>query len=89
MKNAKEEEFGSKLQLIDPPGVTSPAFPTDWAVNKKGVKTRVFTVNFEPGAYEEEYPLLLSLPKPIELKFIRFGVQTYTPDFADKVLGMP
>jgi hypothetical protein len=39
--------------------------------------------------YEEEYPVILKLAKPIELKYIRFGVQSYTADFSDKVLGVP
>jgi hypothetical protein len=39
--------------------------------------------------FEEEYPLLIKLDAPVELKHIRMGFQSYVADFTDKVFGVP
>jgi len=37
----KEEEFASKLQLLNQPGQSFTNIPPDWAANKKGARNRI------------------------------------------------
>ncbi|CAD8207678.1 unnamed protein product [Paramecium octaurelia] len=86
----QEEEFANKLAMIDPQKSQGQSQPQvkDWQVNKKGVKAKVHVLTLK-DELSEDYILEFQLEKPIELKQIKIGFQAYTPEYNDRILGVP
>eukprot|EP01016_Furgasonia_blochmanni_P026639 TRINITY_DN28259_c0_g1_i1.p1 TRINITY_DN28259_c0_g1~~TRINITY_DN28259_c0_g1_i1.p1 ORF type:complete len:334 (-),score=80.63 TRINITY_DN28259_c0_g1_i1:34-978(-) len=84
----KEQEFATKLTLINLPGQGFAPPNKDWSIYKKGSKSRILFFQMN-NATHNEYSLLLQMEKPVEIRSIKIGFITVWTDFADKVLGVP
>ncbi|CAD8118277.1 unnamed protein product [Paramecium sonneborni] len=86
----QEEEFANKLLMVE--SQKQPGQPQqqvkDWQVNKKGVKAKVHVLTLK-DELSEDYILEFQLEKSIELKQIKIGFQAYTPEYNDRILGIP
>jgi len=87
-EDPKEEEIANKLTIINLPGQSWAGITPDWSINKKGVRARIMYFQMN-GNFHNEYCLLFSLERVVELKQIRIGFNTVWTDHTDKVLGVP
>mmetsp|Transcript_9034 Transcript_9034/g.8491 ORF Transcript_9034/g.8491 Transcript_9034/m.8491 type:complete len:138 (-) Transcript_9034:3408-3821(-) len=72
------QEFSKQLQMISNNGndPISSYQKTDWAVNKRAYKHRVF-IKLLTGRLKSEYWFMFQLPTPIEIKEIQMGFNNY------------
>jgi hypothetical protein len=84
----REEDFATKLAIINQKDQTWSGITPDWSINKKGVRARILYFVMQGSSYNE-YQLVFNLEKTVEIKQIRIGFNTVWTDYSDKVLGVP